>query len=801
MNYFLLFCFRYSITMAPKKRTRQSSFTHLSNLIGSGRDLLPSQLPTLRDILRYGLLLREQSDEDLRNYTGAGIAKDIYPKVLEKWERANSLFVTPVLNSRTTILNKIESSWEQAKNISLGRGTVGVKEAFTSKLDRLFDILNCKCNILFCSEFDCPGCQREAHINCLCSKEKKIPVNELAFIKGQRDKIGSFGPHQIGLPDLPEHNRLVKKQIRQEDQRKRIAKHKQVSDISLISSEITFNSDENDEEIVEGENENEANYEFPMEKQNEPSTSSQNTKYNTLEIPNIAMQSIRYGVSLRATAAIATSAFIDAGLITKDDQSLVIDHSKVKRAQEKIMLSLDQEFDEFCKKGGIECIFFDGRADLTKVLLEADNSDQQFPSIVKEQHYSVCSEPGGKYLYHFTPVKGGRREKPAEIIAEELVAFMKKKGIDRSLQAIGGDSTNVNTGWDGGIMHWIEVMLGRKLNWLVCALHTNELPLRHLITALDGKTLSNNKWAGDIGKMLDTATELEINPTFIKLSIGQPLIPLSDSIIMDLSTDQAYGYRITQSIRTGELSSNLALLEIGPVCHSRWLTTANRLCRIWISKHGLQGKNLRNIRLIVEFIVGVYYSCWFNIKVKQSWVEGPRHILFQLQQVKSQQKPVVDVVLPVIQRSAWYAFSEMIIQTLLSSNDREERKSGVQKIIDLRRENEVGDISVRPRKTPFININATSLLQLIDWSVDVYEPPLTCTLTTTEIKKFIDAPMKVPQWPCHGQSIERCVKQVTEAAGKVYSHEKREGYIRGQEASRQLMNKNESKQDLMKLVV
>jgi hypothetical protein len=61
-----------------------------------------------------------------------------------------------------------------------------------------------------------------------------------------------------------------------------------------------------------------------MEKQNLPSTSSQKTKYNTLEIPNIAIQSIRYGVGLRATAAIATSAFIDAELITKDDHSLVI---------------------------------------------------------------------------------------------------------------------------------------------------------------------------------------------------------------------------------------------------------------------------------------------------------------------------------------------------------------------------------------------------------------------------------------------------------------------------------------------
>ena len=34
-----------------------------------------------------------------------------------------------------------------------------------------------------------------------------------------------------------------------------------------------------------------------------------------------------------------------------------------------------------------------------------------------------------------------------------------------------------------------------------CDLHTGELPLRKLIIELDGKTLSNNKWSGDIGQM------------------------------------------------------------------------------------------------------------------------------------------------------------------------------------------------------------------------------------------------------------------------------------------------------------
>lgn len=797
--------------MASKQKTRLGTFTHMSNLIGTGRELLPSELPTLRDVMRYGLLLREKSGDDVRNYPAASIAKDIYPKLLEIWERANSSFVAPVLNSRVTILQKIQGSWEQTKNISLGRGNLYVKEAFTSKLDHLLDILNCKCKIFLCSEFGCPAdadCKKEAHINCTCPKDMKIPVKELAFIKGQRDKIGSIGPHQIGLPDVPEHKRQIKKRKRQDDERRKLSKHKQISnqDVSVSLNEIMSCNDENEERTAYSQDGFDGSYELTLGKSSTPSSpsmSKKKTEYNTLDISNVAMQSIRYGVGLRATAAITTAALIDAGLITEEEKRLVVDHNKVKRAQERIMKSLDQEFDVLCKKGEIDCIFFDGRADATKVLLKAENSNQQFPSVITEQHYSICTEPGGRYLYHFTPEKGSKSEKPAEVIARNLVDFMKKKGIDKSLQAIGGDSTNVNTGWEGGIMHWVEVKLGRKLVWLVCALHTNELPLRHLITALDGKTMSNNKWTGNIGKKLDTATELEINLSFTKLTIGEPLISLSDSIVKDLSTDQAYGYRITQAIRTGNLPTDLALLEIGPVSHSRWLTTANRLCRIWVSKHGLKGKSLNNLKLIVEYIVGVYYPCWFNIKVKHSWTEGPRHILFQLQQVRLQNKAVMDVVLPTIKRSAWYAFSEMIIQTLLCSDDSKERKAGVQKIVDLRgRDDDIlGDLSVRPRNTPSINLSASSLLELIDWSCGVYEPPLTCKLTTSEVKKFIDKPMVVPQWPCHGQSIERCVKQVTEAAGRVYSHEKREGYIRGQEASRRLMSKNESKQDLLKLIV
>ena len=123
--------------------------------------------------------------------------------------------------------------------------------------------------------------------------------------------------------------------------------------------------------------------------------------------------------------------------------------------------------------------------------------------------------------------------------------------------------------------------------------------------------------------MLDSATDLEINPNFERIEIGPPLPNLTDEVIRELSTDQSYGYRIVSAIRSGTVPKDLALLQIGPVCHSRWLTTALRFMRIWISIHNIRGKTLKNLKMIVEFCVGVYMVNWFNIKIHSNWSQGP----------------------------------------------------------------------------------------------------------------------------------------------------------------------------------
>jgi len=76
--------------------------------------------------------------------------------------------------------------------------------------------------------------------------------------------------------------------------------------------------------------------------------------------------------------------------------------------------------------------------------------------------------------------------------------------------AIGYDGTNVNTGAVGGVIGLLEQSLGRPLQWLVCLLHANELPLRHLLQTLDGVTQGPKGFSGVIGKALTTCEELSV---------------------------------------------------------------------------------------------------------------------------------------------------------------------------------------------------------------------------------------------------------------------------------------------------
>ena len=113
------------------------------------------------------------------------------------------------------------------------------------------------------------------------------------------------------------------------------------------------------------------------------------------------------------------------------------------------------------------------------------------------------------------------------------------------------------------MFHFLEEYLDRRLFWIVCQLHTNELKLRRLITQRDGKTSSKDGWQGELRKLLPTVSSLERTLNFPAIPGKTSLPDLPDKVVKDLSSDQHYGYRITKAIRCGKMDNDLAALTVG----------------------------------------------------------------------------------------------------------------------------------------------------------------------------------------------------------------------------------------------
>ena len=132
--------------------------------------------------------------------------------------------------------------------------------------------------------------------------------------------------------------------------------------------------------------------------------------------------------------------------------------------------------------------------------------------------------------------------------------------------------TAINTGEKGETISLIKMKLNRLVHHFICQLHANELPLRHLVENLDGKTFGPHGFTGP--KQLQNC---ENNPIVIFERIHAEL-PTVD--YKDVCTDQKYLFEIHQAISQGFCPSDLAHRNSGKMTHSSWVTTANCLLRL-----------------------------------------------------------------------------------------------------------------------------------------------------------------------------------------------------------------------------
>ena len=529
---------------------------------------------------------------------------------------------------------------------------------------------------------------------------------------------------------------------------------------------------------------------------------NQLTLQNRQRWTNLARMCERYQLSDRAGAAIATSTLQDMGMITENDKLLIIDPSKLRRERERCREEIRQK--ESFNFKFVTGLYFDGRKDATQTMKEGPNG-KMYRSIELEEHYVLVGEPGTYYLTHLSPADGKGRT-----LAHEIFKVISETELFTKLTVIGIDGTALMTGKYNGAIRSLEELLKKPLQWSICLLHTNELPLRHVFMEIDGTTNSPDSFTGPIGKQLDGCVSEWPVASFKNISnVHFPDLP--QAVVDDLSSDQHYAYRICMAVMIGSVDEDLQYLEVGPIVHSRWLTLASRILRLYVSKCNPS----ENLQSCARFCINVYFPTWFEIKKQSQIVQGAKNFFNLVHRIQRfPHSKIRSIALKVVQRNAFFAHPENVLLGMLADNEEEIRRLAVNKIHGLRGKslqhiipngnfkggyiedglNTEGNTSnIRLFQVPMINVNARSYHLMVNLNgTEVNQPPVIKHLTDAELEAIRTNPLRLSH-PCHNQHVERHIKLVTEAATQVCGFDRRDGLIRQKLKSRKIMKKFDTK--------
>ncbi|KAK4299397.1 hypothetical protein Pmani_001405 [Petrolisthes manimaculis] len=725
--------------------TRQST---LCPVFGEPKEHIGSNLPTYKQVMKHFLFVKLQLKKTSYNPPLHASFKNVATHLLQVWQKAS---IPSVTSDR--IIAMLKAYHDKYANILKTLSSTSIKkETFNKKLDEfkqksheLFDISACKC---------------VSFSKCSCRKEKKVPLQEKPFLLDQR----SERKMAIGSVDVQESNRMIKKLMRSQPS---TSKGIPASQSSVRVKNLALPESSGDSDSCSSDYEPSSSTKRRIERaETNPA----------LELKSLAILSDKTGVSDRAAATIATVVLQEANVVGEKDESIIIDRHKIRRARKRVRQELQENL---LIEEPLESIYFDGRKDLTKV-----TDGLGHLQLVREEHISLIQEPGAHYIGHLTPDSG-----TSKCIASTIIDFLSSKEVDTSkVVAIGCDGTPVNTGLKGGVIRLIEEKLGRPVHWFVCLLHANELPLRHLIHAIDGKTTGPTTFTGKIGKQLADCEKNEVIDF-------EPI--QSENIVVDqdiLSTDQKYLLMIYLAVSSGICPQNLAKMKPGKIHHARWLTTANRILRLYISTVAPS----ESLKILVQYIMKVYIPVWFKVKCNPSADQGAKH-LHQLI-LKSQFLPEKyrTIVNKVIQNNSYFAHSENLLLAMIHDSNAVIRKLGICKIIKARTE---GQTSLRQFKLPKLLFDAQEYHFMINWqTTQLAEPSLTKHLSTdllTDIQRGSADLPPLTSFCNHTQAVERCIKMVTDASSTVVGMEARDGLIRSKLEGRKKLPRFETKRDYL----
>ena len=244
---------------------------------------------------------------------------------------------------------------------------------------------------------------------------------------------------------------------------------------------------------------------------------------------------------------------------------------------------------------------------------------------------------------------------------------------------------------------------------------------------LDGTTNSPDRFTGLIGKQLDGCVSEWPVVKFKHIpNVHFPDIP--QSVVDELSSDQHYAYRICMAVMVDSVDEDLQFLEVGPIVHSRWLTLACRILRLYVSKETPSA----NLQAIAHLCISVYLPTWFETKKPNQIIHGAKNffnLVHRIQQFPHSE--IRSIASKVVQRNAFFAHPENVLLGMLGDDDEEIRRLAVNKIQGLRgkslqhsipndnfregyvenyqnTEDAVSKSNIRIFQVPIINFNARS---------------------------------------------------------------------------------------------
>ena len=638
-------------------------------LFGQAADLSANQLPTIGDVLKLVLKYKAGDQEGNTRFGDKNLAiKEAAQDVTNLWIKAVADRTKVPLLPQKLIEGRLRKLYDKGIGIVKNRKQ---KEfpAFQTDMQKLFDICSCTCPDISCKQANCQLKQCDGfHLDCRC--DVKVPKREIMFLLDQRRsrsmRIDKVDAKVTKLWERSEEreNAEVLRAVQHEEKKKQdlINNNKAQQEFALL--------DDTANEEIQSEAEDE-DYVPTM------AIMVENSSQNRTRLPKTAEACDRYLVSDRAGAAIASAVLRDYGIITEEDTCQVIGPRKL--ADERHRYRMERRDQVKNDRDDITSLYFDGKKTATRVLKQNPKTGRWSPKMEVQDHYVMIVEPGSQYLSHVTPPSGHGR-----VIAETIYKYLEEEDLlDQPIYVIGADG---NVGAEHRAIHYLEMMLGKPLHYLICQLHGNELPFRAVFYFYDGKTKGPEHWSGPVGSSIKA--NVSSLPVVSFQTIPSPDFPsLPDVVVDDLSWDQKYLYRICLAVITGSVEDDLAAIEPGPACVSRWNTLWCRICRVYAGTI----RPSPELKRIASMIIMFSAPMWFIIKCNPGITKGPLNTFKSLQLLKNLNAAEKKVAKKAIQRNAFFAHTDQLLLTMCADEDEIVRRKAVMLIRKLREDQQVQD--------------------------------------------------------------------------------------------------------------